>query len=797
MNNELDNQSKLKKIIKKLQGENSELKVKLALAQTNIAQQQASENAAEDSGVRYLNLVLENETSLIFLLDFEKKFAYASKFFLEKVGVKKFDEIKGKYYRDVLSPLIEDANLDRLSGAFHFAKNQSVTIPLDSEYDANGELHMYTAHVTSIVDKKSGKSGIMVLIYDTTEINNALEAAKQANLSKAKFLATMSHELRTPMNAIIGISDIELDRNGYSDETREAFEKINDSGKTLLGIINDILDLSKMESGKLELIPNKYSTAALINDIVRLNIMRIDESPINFIVKVPDDLPASLIGDELRIKQVVNNILSNAIKYTEKGTVTLEVSFKIKLKGISLKFTVTDTGCGMEKEHLRSLIEDEHTSFRREANSSTGGTGLGISITKNLVHLMTGKFDGKSKIGKGSEFTISMFQGKAADDDSILGKDVAASLQNYKFAEKQRAKLVREFMPYGSVLIVDDMNTNLFVASGLMKPYGLKIETALSGREALEKIRGGSEYNIIFMDHMMPELDGMEATRLIRDEKYTLPIVALTANAVLGQDKVFLENGFDAFIAKPIDTNQLNDILNTLIRDKQTPETLEAARLQKENESSAPPAIPVEPARPKPGDPITSLKRLGYLDVNSALDAMSGFPDLYLDTVKLTLRLLPERIEKMDKFIESDLKAFTIEVHGLKSALKNIGAAELGNSASQLEHAALKDDKAFCEENYPGFKVGLLKLEADLNTAFPESTEEKQIADKSALMPAIAEAKIAAENFDRDAALEIIRKHAGFSYGTKTDEALKEIIAALDAFDCEGAQNKITELEGM
>ncbi|MCL2215555.1 MAG: ATP-binding protein [Defluviitaleaceae bacterium] len=781
MKNKLDNQSNLKAIIKELQKENSELKMKIAFAEADIAKKEASADE-----LRYMNLALENAANTMFLLDLDKKFIYASKTFLEKVGIASFEFLSGKYYKNVLKPAMSAKNMMRLSGAINFAKMQSTIISLDEEVDLAGVVRTYSAHVSPMTDETGESTGIMVLLNDVTEVSNALEAAKQANASKAKFLATMSHELRTPMNAIIGISDIELDNSDHSTETKSAFERIHNSGKTLLGIINDVLDLSQMQAGKFEISPNKYDTASFINDIIRLNVMRLEDKTLDFIVKISEELPATLIGDELRVKQAANNILSNAIKFTGKGSVTLEVSPKTTRSGVSLVFTVRDTGQGIAQEHLKSLLRDDFSSFNQEANRTTGGAGLGISITRNILELMNGKISAESELGKGSVFTVEIPQ-ELTEDTKIIGAEAAASLQNFKFAGMKRATVVREFMPYGSVLIVDDMKTNLFVATGLMKPYGIQIDTAISGHEALEKVRNGNEYDIIFMDHMMPELDGMETTKLIREEKYTLPVIALTANAVVGQDKIFLQNGFDDFISKPIDTAQLNDILNKYIRDKQTPETLEAAREKKEKGENK----PAETAQ----SPIEQLKKIKGLDVETAIDAMSGLPDLYVDTVKLTVKLLPERIEKMDKFLTTDIKAFTIEVHGLKSALRNIGASKLGSISSKLERAAIDNDTTFCQENYPPFKEGLLELEKVLRGALPEDNAEKESADKSLLLPVIAEAKAAAEGYDRDGALEVLSPHTSFAYDADIDELLKQIISALEAFDCENASNKLTELE--
>ena len=627
------------------------------------------------------------------------------------------------------------------------------------------------------------------------DLNNALEAAKQADSSKSKFLTTMSHEIRTPLNSIIGVSDIELINKKHSKETKDAFSRINNSGKLLLGIINDILDLSKLESGKLEIVPNKYETASLINDIAQFNLLNIGDKQIDFIVKVPETLPSVLYGDELRIRQVLNNMLSNAVKYTQQGSVTFEVDAKPRDYGHALIFRVKDTGQGMSREQLVALHE-KNSIFNHGENRTAEGAGLGMSISIKVVEMMDGMIDVESEPGGGSLFTIYLPQQRVEGNDTTIGKEIAESLQSLKFTGTAKAKLERDYMPYGKVLIVDDMNTNLFVAQGLMKPYGLEIETALSGFEALDKVRGGSTYDVVFMDHMMPEMDGMETTKQLRKVGYQHPVVALTANAMVGQAEEFIKNGFDDFMAKPIDIMQLNDILNKLVRDKQSDEVLEDAKKQKEkldNEEAT--EVSEDSEDTESTDPLELLRRIDELDVDSAIEAMSGMPDLYVETVKLTLRLLSERIQKMDAFIDSDIKAFTIEVHGLKSSMRNIGATALGNNAASLERAAKEDDIPYCKENYPDFKAGLISLEERLKMAIPEEEDQRETADVSALLPALGEAKTAAEEYDRDGALEIINKHAAFAYDEETDEELKQIVFALEAFDCEDAMEKMEKLE--
>ena len=402
----------------------------------------------------------------------------------------------------------------------------------------------------------------------------AVARAEAANSAKSTFLASMSHEIRTPMNAILSITEILQQDDDLSPKTENELGKIYSSCHLLLGIINDILDFSKIEAGKLDMMPAEYSVASMISDSVQLNVMRLESKPIEFEVNVDENVPAQLIGDELRIKQILNNLLSNAFKYTERGNVTLSIDFTDSCLNVS----VSDTGCGMTQEQLAALFA-EYVRFQRKTGRTIEGTGLGLPITQRLINLMSGEIKVESEYGKGTVFVVRLPQ--QVVDDKVLGKDVVENLKRFRMSlmnTAKRAKITREPMPYGKILVVDDVETNLYVAVGLMKLYRLQIDTAVSGIVAIEKIKSGKVYDIVFMDHMMPEMDGIEATKHLRDLGYTNPIVALTANAVAGQADVFLRNGFDDFIAKPIDTRQLNSVLNKLVRDKHPDE---AGRLAK------------------------------------------------------------------------------------------------------------------------------------------------------------------------------------------------------------------------
>jgi signal transduction histidine kinase/CheY-like chemotaxis protein len=408
-------------------------------------------------------------------------------------------------------------------------------------------------------------------IHETAiKLEAALKEAQEANLAKSKFLATMSHEIRTPMNVILGVTESYLQDESLSQEIRDGYNKIYNAGDMLLHIINDILDFSKIEAGKLELIPVKYDIMSLINDTVHMNIIRYQQKPIKFNLNIQDNMPANLIGDELRIKQILNNVLSNAFKYTDLGEINLSFSAEYTGKEeVTLILNVKDTGQGMTSEQVNKLF-DEYTRFNLETNRTTVGIGLGMTITKNLTKLMNGTLTVNSQPGKGTEIIVCIPQ-KLTDKETVEKKHI----ENFRgmMLEQKGApankKIVKDLMPYGKVLVVDDMKSNLEVAKLLLKPYQINIEEAESGQETISLIKSGNEYDIIFMDHMMPVMDGIETVKELRAMGYKLPIIALTANAVVGQKDIFIANEFDGYISKPIDVRQLNDMLNKFVRDKQ------------------------------------------------------------------------------------------------------------------------------------------------------------------------------------------------------------------------------------
>ena len=397
------------------------------------------------------------------------------------------------------------------------------------------------------------------------------ESAEEKNRAKSRFLAHMSHEIRTPMNSVMSIAELQLQNGGQPPEIEEAFSRIYNSSSLLLSIINDMLDISKIEADKMEITPTVYEVVGLIVDTVQLNRMHIGGKHIEFKLEVDGLMPSYLAGDEHRVKQILNNLLSNAFKYTHKGQVTL--SFGIKPAEnpdeAILVLCVRDTGQGMSQEQIDNLFEADFTRFNEQDNRAIEGNGLGMMITHHLVTIMRGTITVDSILGESSTFTVCLPQKLSGTD--ILGKDLARDLQNFEVSQvplKNVNPITRKPMSHGRVLVVDDVESNLYVAKSALEPYQIDAETVTSGYAAIEKIKAGEVYDIIFMDHMMPDMDGIEATKIIREMGYKHPIVALTANAVKGVADTFLCNGFDDAISKPIDLGNFDKCLIRYIRDK-------------------------------------------------------------------------------------------------------------------------------------------------------------------------------------------------------------------------------------
>jgi PAS domain S-box-containing protein len=580
---------------------------------------------------------------------------------------------------------------------------------------------VFRSHTTPIRDNDGIVMGVVGSSYDITELiklhqelESAVKAAETANRSKSSFLARMSHEIRTPLNAVLGISEIQLQNEILTQDIKEAFARIFNSGNLLLGIINDILDISKIEAGKLELVEARYDVSSMINDTVFLNMIKYENKPIEFILNIDENVPAALYGDEIRIKQILNNLLSNAFKYTDEGEVELSLVVKYSGDAVTLVFSVRDTGQGMTGEQLNKLFE-EYSRFNLETNRTTEGTGLGMGITRNLVQLMNGEIFAESEPGKGSLFTVRLPQGQTGAEP--LGREAVEKLRRFRLNYETKTKnihIVREPMPFGKVLVVDDMEMNLYVTKGLLSLYGLQIDTALSGYEAIDKIKCG-DYNLVFMDHMMPGMDGIETTREIRKlgpEYEKLPVIALTANAVSGVKEMFLDAGFNGFLSKPIPTQELDDVIKQWLSP----------------EKATPGAKPAADTGKAYGRFLDAAGKTGEIDTAMGLGHLSGDKNRYRSTLGMFHKKIIPECNAMSASLDiRDLNRFKISVHAMKAMLAIIGAQALSEAALELETDAQNHDVDSCMRKFPQFKERLLSVHEKLSVVFP-AAEEKPAA---------------------------------------------------------------------
>jgi signal transduction histidine kinase/DNA-binding response OmpR family regulator len=582
----------------------------------------------------------------------------------------------------------------------------------------------------------------------------AKDFAEQNNKYKGIFLAHMSHEIRTPMNAILGISEIQLANKLLPKNIEEAFSKINESGSLLINIINDILDFSKIEAGKLEISPVKYEIPSLISDTVLINHVRYENKPIEFKLSLNKNTPLELFGDELRIKQILNNLLSNAFKYTAKGEVSLAVScehIKENDKRCTLVLHVKDTGSGMNKNQV-SRIFDEYTRFNMQTNRTITGTGLGMSITKRLIDMMKGEITIKSIVGTGTEFVVRIPQKRI--NDTACGYEVAEKIKNFDFKEMKHLNATHlpdnddKNIIKGKVLVVDDVNSNLYVAEGMLVLYGLEVETASSGFETIDKIKAGQEFDIIFMDHMMPQKDGMQTTKELRELGYTAPVVALTANAVIGQAEVFLSNGFDDFISKPINVRQLDEVLKKFIKpdDKQN-------RTPSQNRN----------------DP--KLRKIFRMDIQNAINAIN------------------------ETYALEDLRLFTTTTHGIKTVLEHMGEYDKAQKAAELEAAGLSQDVTFIHENTGEFIENLQTILTELVPENEENDSENEIVeDLVFLNEKLNLMKVACIHYDTTAASRAYEQLKTKQWKPETTALLEELHdMLLLSSEFEEARKKIKE----
>ncbi len=538
----------------------------------------------------------------------------------------------------------------------------------------------------------------MVMMNYNHKLSEAAQQANQANEAKSYFLSTMSHDIRTPMNAILGLNEMVLRESG-DDNIRMYSESIRSAGNTLLGIINDILDFSKIEAGKMELINVDYSFASLLNDLVNMVQKKAEDKGLSFNPDIDGNIPSTLNGDEIRIKQIIINILSNAVKYTNQGSVTLSIHadrLQDKPDTVRLRVSVADTGIGIKPEDLGRLF----VAFERieeEKNRNIEGTGLGMAITQRFLDMMGSRLEVESEYGKGSVFSFELEQ-KVVSWDPI-GDFEEAFRQSLSERKNYREKFTA---PDARVLVVDDTAVNLTVFVNLLKRTGLQIDTAQSGDEGIV-LFAKKHYDVIFLDHMMPDKDGIETLKemkTITDTSNILtPVICLTANAISGMREMYKNAGFDDYLTKPIDVEKLEVmLLQYLPKDKVTMSADGDGEGDALGGSDEGGSSVSDGAGGGASDKVDEqalpefLFHIKELDTNAGLNYCGDAED-YVETLRMYLDSAEKKAKEIEKYwAEGDLKNITIKIHALKSSSRSIGALELGELATRLEKAGNDGD---------------------------------------------------------------------------------------------------------
>jgi signal transduction histidine kinase/CheY-like chemotaxis protein len=497
---------------------------------------------------KYMNLLLSSSPDIMLIFDNEGMLVYCSDSFLKLRRIPSFRMIVGRHYREIFVSDRFPEFSGRVYQAFEsvFSLNSAFTFEERIDISGGDSLKDYTFSLTPMLDDNGKAEGALALFHDTTEFTIARREAERANAAKSDFLATISHEIRTPMNAVIGMSKM-LETTELDERQQSYLTKMQSSAEVLLSLINDILDFSKIEAGKMELLEEPFDLAALLDNVESLFRLLFEQKGLTFTRDTDEvnSLPP-LMGDEKKIRQILTNILSNALKYTRQGGATL----RAYTEGDLICFDITDTGIGIKESALPRLFA-AFEQIDRAKNKDIVGTGLGLSITKSFCELMHGTVSVTSEYGKGSLFSVKLPLAPCADADLPKPEE---HVQRFKVQNV-------------SALVVDDVEINLEIAAFMLEAYGVDCELADNGKSAIEKYLTKG-YDIIFMDQMMPEMDGLETTALIRAMEKPgdhVPIIALTANAVSGSKEMFLANGFDGLLAKPLDIPALGKALREFL----------------------------------------------------------------------------------------------------------------------------------------------------------------------------------------------------------------------------------------
>ncbi|MDR1532313.1 MAG: response regulator [Clostridiales bacterium] len=775
---------KLIELVNTLSEENLKLRRKVHNMENNLARIRAVDlvrrammsirEAGQLKLEKYMRLLLDNSQNIILFFDQDMRLSYCTNCFLRVAGIERLEDIIGREMEEIFTRFSNERMLNDIKNMFDTVGKTFTPMVMDSRAepaDNSSEWlsRFYHVMMTPLLNETGGFDGLLLMYSDITDMQ-ARVLAEDTNTAKDYFIASVSHEIRTPLNVILGLAELELQARSSHDTGN--IEKIYAAGLTLLGLINDILDVSKIEAGRFELFAKPYDFPEMISETISLNVVRIASRPVSFNVEVDEDIPSQLFGDADRVKQILNNLLSNAFKFTDEGIVTLKVFCEREGDYVWMTYTVIDTGRGIRKNDMDKLFKN-YSQIAPTSGSKISGTGLGLSICKSLAEMMDGCISVESEFGKGSVFTARIRQESLGARP--IGKGVVQKLKEFKLIRMHDRKslAVNVYAPDAHVLVVDDVTTNLDVARGLMSQFGMAIHCVLSGREAIELINSDEkEFDLIFMDHMMPDMDGIETVAYIRnniEREYAknVRIVMLTANVVSGRREMFLKAGVDDFLAKPINIAQLEAVLKKWLPKEKL--------LSFPDESAA--AVP------------DTFIDIPGVDARTGINNSGGSPKIYMDVLTSFCGDMESKARQVsDSLKAGDIKLYTTLVHGIKGASRSVGALEFADLAECMELAGSGGDIWLITEKTGELLEALRGLISRIRAALRDSGDEPAESLPEIEVELLKESlsrmdidmvnkllyKFAQTDLDKDAR-EVISKVENHILSFEYDEAVKAI----------------------
>ncbi len=666
-----------------------------------------------------------------------------------------------------------------MSRAMEVFYNEKSDLTMEERVDAIHRLRIESkdeiGNLYRSIEKAADASMYFVqTVQEEQRLEEDLRVAQKASEAKSTFLSAMSHEIRTPINAVLGMDEMIL--REYDDPTLRTYAvNIQNAAKSLLSLVNEILDFSKLEAGKMEILPVQYDLSSLINDLVNMISVKARDKGLELIVEVDETMPYLLIGDDVRLKQVILNVLTNAVKYTEKGSVTMRVEGKkADDQNIYFHVCIKDTGIGIKEEDIQKLFSP-FERIEESRNRTIEGTGLGMSIVKQLLAMMDSKLEVQSVYGEGSEFSFTVRQQvvdwKPIGNYAVKYRESVASMERYQEAFHA---------PTAKILVTDDTEMNLTVLKGLLKATRIQVDTATGGKETLEKAKQ-QKYDVMFIDHRMPEMDGIETLAALKTLEGNLnlntPCISLTANAVSGARETYMKAGFQDYMTKPVDGRKLEELLLRYLPEEKV-EKVTAKQINAEDEKALPEHAGTQ-------DP--ELQVYSGIELDTALQNC-GSKEVLLQVIEefaLGIEKKAAAIEEYEK--AKDYKNYTVLVHALKSSARLIGAIELSEMAAELESLGNEEKEAEIKEKTPKLLEVYRGYREHLAAALPKEVnpeeDTRELLSEEMWQEVMQGLKEFLEAFDFDSADSAFAMLADYRIPEAHKERyiqLKEGLAAVD-----------------